>query len=119
MDSSAERAPTLRTTAPADVFQRAFDASPAFQSLVRLPEGIIVEVNAAFTRLLGYPREDILGKTPFDLNFWVRPELLQVYRSRLEAERRVRDFEVDVRAKDGTVRTVLLSSELVEIDGVI
>lgn len=118
MDSSAERAPTLRPTAPADVFQRAFDASPAVQTLVRLPEGVIVEVNGAFTRLLGYQREEIIGKTPLDLNFWVRPELIQVYRATLDAERRVRDFEVDVRAKDGTVRTVVLSSELVDIDGV-
>ena len=100
------------------LFQAAFDNSPAMQSIVRFPDGILVQVNETFTRTLGYSRQEILGKTPFELNFWVVPEKLQRYREQLESKGFVRDYEVEVRAKDGSIRTVLLSSDLVNIDGV-
>jgi PAS domain S-box-containing protein len=87
-------------------------------SIVRFPDGVIVEVNDTFAKTLGYRREDVLGKTPLELKFWVTPEKLPAFRNQLETQGSVRNFELDVRAKDGSVRTVLLSSELVDIDGV-
>ncbi len=102
-----------------DVLVRvAFRNSPAMHSIVRFPDAVIVEVNDTFTRTLGYSRAEVIGKTPFELNFWVAPERLHDYRQQLEIKGRVRDFEVELRAKDGRVRTVLLSSEVVDIDGV-
>ena len=118
MNPPSETAPDQRAEPSADVFQRAFHASPALQSIVRFSDGVFVEVNATFLRVFGYDRSEIIGKTPKEFSFWVKPELLTAYRAQLGAEGRVRDFEVEVRNKDGSVRTVLLSSELVEIDGV-
>jgi PAS domain S-box-containing protein len=100
------------------LFQAAFHNSPAMQSIVRFPDAILVQVNDTFTRTLGYTPQEILGKTPFELNFWVVPEKLQSYREQLETKSFVRDYEVEVRAKDGSIRTMLLSSDLVDIDGV-
>lgn len=88
------------------------------QSLIRLSDGMLLEVNATFTRVLGYTRDEVVGKMPHELNLWVRPDLLFAFRERLMAVGHVRGFEVEVRAKDGSVLTILLSSELVEIDGV-
>src|SRR5262249_33654778 len=96
----------------------AFHNSPAVQSIIRFPEAVLVEINERFTKVLGYQREEVIGKTPFELNFWVSPEKLSIYRDQLERHGAVRDFEMDVRAKDGSTRTVLLSSDLVKMDGV-
>lgn len=100
------------------LFRIAFQNSPAINSIVRIPDSVIVEINDSFTKILGYRREDVLGKTPFDLKFWVHPEKLSVFREALLTHGRVRNFEVEVHAKDGSIRTMLLSAEAVEIDGV-
>jgi len=101
-----------------ELFFKAFQNSPAMQSIVRFPDGVLVEVNQTFVKTFGYTRSEVLGKTPFELNFWVTPERLPVYRELLATKGFVRDFEVGVRTKSGEVLTVLLSSDLVEIDGV-
>jgi PAS domain S-box-containing protein len=100
------------------LFQAAFNNSPALQSIVRFPDAVLVEVNETFTKTLGYTRAEVLGKTPFELNFWVAPERLHDYRQQLETKGFVRNFEVEVRTKDGAIRIVLLSSDLVDINGV-
>src|ERR1041385_9239739 len=113
----AKRLPVM--TPPDDALLRTvFHNSPAVQSIIRFPEAVLVEINERFSKVLGYTREEVIGKTPFELNFWVSPEKLSAYRSQLESQGAVRDFEMDVRAKDGSIRTVLLSSDLIEIDGV-
>ena len=66
-------------------------------SIVRFPDAVIVEVNETFTRNLGYAREEVIGKTPLQLNFWVAPQRLLEYRAQLEANGFVRDFEVELR----------------------
>jgi PAS domain S-box-containing protein len=100
------------------LFRAAFRNSPAMHSIVRFADAMLVEVNETFTRNLGYSREEVIGKTPFELNFWVAPEQLHEYRTQLEADGFVCDFEVELRGKDGRKRTVLMSSEVVDIDGV-
>src|SRR5688572_29881041 len=102
--------------APHDaLFRAAFHNSPAVQSIIRFADTVIVEINERFTKVLGYRREEVIGKTPFELNFWVSPERLSVYRDLLQGQSTVRDFEMEVRAKDGSTRTVLLWSDLVQI----
>ncbi len=100
------------------LFRAAFRNSPAMHSIVRFSDAVLLEVNETFTKTLGYSRDEVIGKTPFELNFWVAPESLHRYRQQLETKGFVRDFEVELRAKDGSKRTVLLSSEVVDIDGV-
>lgn len=102
----------------ADLFRKAFHNSPAVHSIVRFPDAVLVEINETFTKVFGYTRHDVLGKNPLEFNFWVVPQHLQMYRQQLETKGFVRGFEVQVRAKDGSIRTVLLSSDLVDIDGV-
>src|ERR1044072_8985359 len=91
-----------RHARPSNLFEKAFHNSPAIHSIVRFPDNVIVEVNDAFARTLGYRREDVIGKTPFDLQFWVTPEKLPVFREQLQAKGFVRNFELDIRSKDGS-----------------
>jgi len=98
-------------------FNAAFHNSPVMQSVVRFPSAQIVEVNDTFVKIMGYSREEVVGKTPFDLNFWTDAEKVREYRARLFAEGFVRDYEMQIRPKNGSMRTILLSSQMVDIQG--
>lgn len=113
---------TARVTKPAlvtdDLFKSAFHHSPAMQSVVRASDGVIVEVNATFLQKMARTREQVIGKTPLELGSWVEPEKLLAYRDRLESEGHVTGYEVRLRANDGRILTVLVSTYPVDIGGV-
>ena len=85
--------------------------------MIRFSDNKIVEVNDSFLRTLGFSRQQVLGKTPEDLKFWVHPEKILHFRELLQKQGQLRNYEMDVRASDGSIRTVLLSSKLILIQG--
>lgn len=95
-----------------------FQNSPAIQSLIRATDATVVEVNDRFLSQLGYRREEVVGKTPFELNAPEDQEALVAYRQKLEAEGFVQNHEIRMRARDGRLLTLLLSTFPVTIDGV-
>ena len=77
---------------------------------VTTPEGILLDCNDAFMRMLGYPsREALLGRN-VDVEFYTSPEQRKTFRLEAEAHNFVRDFEVTLRRKDGSVLTAVESS---------
>ncbi|HEX5220473.1 MAG TPA: ATP-binding protein [Verrucomicrobiae bacterium] len=99
-------------------FVTAFRHSPAMQSLIRASDRMVVEANDTFLNKLGYTREQVVGKTATELDFWAEPEQLTAFVGEMEAKGFVLGREVRVRAKDGRILTALLSSQRVEIGGV-
>jgi PAS domain S-box-containing protein len=55
-------------------FSKAFNLSPDLMSIIRERDQVIVEVNENGKTMLGYTREETLGKTTIDLDLWVLPE---------------------------------------------
>jgi two-component system cell cycle sensor histidine kinase/response regulator CckA len=100
-----------------EMFQKAFHASPDTMVLHTLSEGRHIDVNEAFLRLIGYRREELVGRTAMDLGSWwdlaQRDEYLRILRE----QGRVRDLEICVPTKSGEARTLLLSAEVIEIAG--
>jgi PAS domain S-box-containing protein len=127
MNSPAkERQPALVAAAPgkdstldATLLQLAFHKSPVLQSVVRASDGVIVEVNDTFLQKMNRTREQVVGKTPLELNSWVEPGKLLAYREELEAKGFVMGYETILRTSNGNLITVLLSTHSVEIEGVL
>lgn len=98
-------------------FRIAFHTSPSVSVISRLSDGKLIEVNEQFEKILGYSRDEVIGKTSVDLNLWVDIE----HRSRLVAQMRekgeIRDVEVDLRTKQGGIRTVVMSAVKVNFRG--
>jgi PAS domain S-box-containing protein len=98
-------------------FAKAFQSSPMILVLNRISDGRMIEANDAFERLMGYTREEALGRTMIELKIWVneaeRARLLLVFSS----TRRLRGEEVKFRAKDGSIIIGLLFAELIEVGG--
>ena len=84
------------------------------QTLIRGADRVLVEVNDTFLGKLGFAREQVIGKTAFELNFWVDPEELAGFAQEVESKGFVLGREVRLRAHDGRVLTVLLSTQPVE-----
>lgn len=97
-------------------FIKIFRASPVAVSLARLKDNVYVDVNDAFLKLSGFTRDEIIGKNMTAIGLWIPRDHAEL-ELQLQRAARVRDREVSIRAKNGTIRTGLISAEVVEIDG--
>src|SRR5580765_8188465 len=61
---------TLPRQVPGVKLASAFNGSSSLVALTRLSDGCFVDVNDSFERALGYPREDLIGKTSVELGIW-------------------------------------------------
>src|SRR5262249_23509751 len=98
-------------------FAKAFRASPEMMLIVSLDEGRLLEVNEAFERQFGYSREDVLGRNDSELNIWLSPTQGEHLRSQIQAKGQIRNQEVQLHTRSGDFRTVLVSTETIELEG--
>jgi PAS domain S-box-containing protein len=97
-------------------FGTAFRASPAAISLLRLSDGKFVEVNDAFARWLGLDRDSIVGRDTVELNIWQNREERDQFLADLRRHGSVSEVERQFRSRRGTVHTIVLSAEIIEIN---
>ena len=97
-------------------FARAFNANPSGMAITTL-DGRVVDVNDAFLRMLGYTRDDALGRSTVELGLWRTPEERTRVIQEAQAFGRVQTVEIESRTKEGANRTLLYSAELIELDG--
>ncbi len=72
--------------------------------------GTLLDCNDAFVHMLGYAsRDELLGRN-VDAEFYASPEQRKIFRREVEAHNFVRNFEVNLRRKNGSLLTVLESS---------
>src|SRR5258708_39899089 len=77
---------------------------------VATAQGTLLDCNDAFVRMLGYSSgEDLLGRN-VDAEFYASTEQREIFRREVEAHNFVRDFEVTLRRKDGSILTAVESS---------
>ncbi|MBU1042407.1 MAG: PAS domain S-box protein [Proteobacteria bacterium] len=98
-------------------FSRIFEMAPECISFVRLRDSMRIDANAAFEIITGYSREEAIGRSANDLCIWDDRERRREFLARLEADGNVRDFEFMLRRKDGALRRVVSSAQLVPIAG--
>jgi PAS domain S-box-containing protein len=97
--------------------QKIFRTSPTLINLTNTRTHRYLDVNDAFERITGYSRQEVIGRTTVELGIWADPYRRRELLQQLQAEGRVRDAEFRFRTKTGEIRTGLLSSELIEIEG--
>lgn len=94
-------------------FAKAFTASPVAMSIATLEEGRYVEVNDAFCSLMGYSREEIIGKT--SLVIWNCPENRQYFKQLIKEHGLIKDHEFNFITRSGEVRIGLLSGQYIQL----
>jgi len=82
-------------------------------ALSNLETGEYVDVNQAFLNVLGYTREEVIGKTSDDIQLYVDIVQNNKFIKLLSKLHRVKDFEVTLRKRDSEEKTFLFSAETV------
>ena len=77
---------------------------------VATPEGKLLDCNDAFVRMLGHTSREELMALNVDTELYASPEQRDVFRREVELHNYVRNFEVTLRRKDGTLLTAMESS---------
>ena len=92
-----------------------FENSPVAVGISRLRDGTFLDINAAFIRLYGYAREEVIGHTSDELQLWParnRESMLAELRKKTHV---VADLQG--RGKSGRIFDLLASVQLVEWQG--
>jgi two-component system NtrC family sensor kinase len=76
---------------------------------VATPDGELLDCNDAFVTMLGYSSRDELMALDMGSVLHAVPEEREAFRKEIEAHNYVRNFEITVRRKDGTLLTVAQS----------
>ena len=99
-------------------FSQVFTLAPfaATISTTGKPE-IFLEVNEAFLELTRYRREEIIGKTAFDLEMWSSSQDQHQLTRAQKGGKGFRDLELQLRDSEGNVLDILLSAEVIRTNG--
>ena len=106
-----------RSSIPEHCFKRIAEASPTAIVVFRLSDGIFIDANDAFLRLLGYSYEEVVGNTPAEVAIWSSDEDQADIIARIKAHGKLSNLVYELRGKNGRTRTALLSAEKLDLNG--
>ena len=95
----------------------AFRSIPDGLVISHMENGKIVEVNDGWHKVFGYSREEVIGKSALALKLFADSADRERAMALLRRQGSLRDFEVQIRQKSGALNTVLLSIEILQIQG--
>jgi DNA repair protein RadC len=98
-------------------FYKALHTSPEIIIITTLDEGKYLEVNDNLTRVFGYTRDEVVGRSSIELGIWPDLEQRKQMVERIKKERHIQNGKAVQRTKSGENRHVLYSSELLTIGG--
>lgn len=98
-------------------FQKAFHASAGGMAMIRLSDGIYVDVNNAFVQMTGYTREELIGHSSTDLGIVTDKKKLATILQEIRKLGLAKNFELAIRNKSGQHLEVLASVETILLKG--
>jgi PAS domain S-box-containing protein len=98
-------------------FLNLFRECPLVLTLSSAKDYRYVEVNDTFERVTGWKRNEVIGRTAFDIGLWVEPNRRIDLLRQLLSVGTVRNLEFRARTKRGGIWIGSLSAALIEING--
>ncbi|HEY9079187.1 PAS domain S-box protein [Magnetovibrio sp.] len=98
-------------------FSKVFDASPSMIAISTVENGHHYAVNDAWLNTMGYEREEVIGKTAHEMGVWLKPEDRERYIKAFQAQGYLRNYEHQLRTRNGDVRMFSTSCEEILFDG--
>ena len=98
-------------------FAKTFAASPVGINIFGLQDGRSRDVNPSFLKIVGYTREEVVGRTAAEMNLFVDPQMRAGWIQDLQAGLPVVNQPARIRRKSGEIRHILASLEVIEVRG--
>ena len=116
-DITAQKQADEALRASEERFAKAFQATPNGLVISRIADGALLEVNDSFLSMLGYARDDVIGKSPLQIGLYADPSSRERAQKILAEQSFVRDCELTMKRKSGEVRWILFSAEPLDLRG--
>lgn len=97
-------------------FRLAFQTNPDSINLNRMSDGLYIDINEGFTKIMGYTREEVIGRSSLELNIWNDPADRARLVSGLKERGYVENLEAVFRRKNGDLVTGLMSARLLRMN---
>lgn len=98
-------------------FETLFRASPMITAIVELPGGRVIDVNDSVKEVLGFDRDELIGRTTAELGLYVDPNIHEETTAELSRKPVVVKDEVKVRGRGGEQHTFFASLAAIELEG--
>jgi PAS domain S-box-containing protein/putative nucleotidyltransferase with HDIG domain len=98
-------------------FFKAFKASPEAITIASIKDGTFIEVNDVFVNVTGFSRTEAIGHTADELKLWTNPDDKQQFTENLAKKGNLAGFETQYQMRNGEIRNVLVSSDIIELEG--
>ncbi|MDO6381641.1 PAS domain S-box protein [Leptospira santarosai] len=98
-----------------DLFEKLFQLTPAAVSLSELETGIHVQLNQSYCDLIGYTKEQIIGKSSVELGIWGSSVDHENFKRKLEEKGG--SIEATIQSADGTRKHVISGNRVFQLDG--
>ena len=97
-------------------FSKIFNLSPFRMGILRIRDGVVLEVNDSWVKDTGFSREEIINRPIFALSPQMGDGLSEKIREVLAARKPVTDLEVSFTTKDGQETFATTSAVLIDLD---
>jgi PAS domain S-box-containing protein len=98
-------------------FRAAFRASALCMTISRMDDRKFVLANEAFLKWTGYRLDEVVGRNSQELGMWADPAERERFWEELRLTRSVHERECRMRNRQGTLFTILVSCDAIEIEG--
>ena len=98
-------------------FEKTFAANPAPAVICRLGDLRFVKVNQGFVDMTGYAREEVLGRTTYEIDLFHEARQRATAIERLSEGRTVPQMESCLPLPDGTTKFVIVAGQPIDMGG--
>lgn len=98
-------------------FAKIFNFTPFRMGILRIRDGMVLEVNDSWTKDTGFSRNEIINQPIFKLSSSLDDGLVEKLREVLTTRQPVNDTEVRFRTKDGRAVIANTSAVVIDLDG--
>ena len=115
-DITREKLALLTSQKSEQLFSNMFESDAALMSISSLNDGTNINVNKRFLKTLGYTRDEVIGRSFFELEFCTDPDQWDQILNYLKTFRQISDYELKFRTKQGDYLYGLFSAQIISLD---
>jgi PAS domain S-box-containing protein len=98
-------------------FAKVFQAGPSLMAITSVEDGRLYEVNEKYLSVLGFSRDEVIGRTSTELGLWLDPTERARFVETFKRDGVVHEVDVRIPTKTGEMRDFLLGWERLDLAG--